>query len=106
MNKEQIVCIGHNENALLFNSSGIRGIVSSKENFVNEVNKLIENDIKILLVSTHFIDEVTYIREELGLVYPIIVLLALDGTVYEDGVEQIRRDVERATGINIFQGGL
>lgn len=106
MNKEQIVCIGHNENALLFNSSGIRGIVSSKENFIEEVNKLIKEEVKILLVSTHFVDEVNFIREELGLVYPIIVLLALDGSHYEDGVEQIRKDVERATGINIFQGGL
>jgi vacuolar-type H+-ATPase subunit F/Vma7 len=101
-NNESIVCLGHDENALLFNSSGIRGIVvKDRSKLLDEINLLIKNDIKIILISDNFKKEVEEVRNELNSVYPIFLLLPLDG-ISKDGVEQIRKDVERATGINLF----
>jgi vacuolar-type H+-ATPase subunit F/Vma7 len=101
-NNESIVCLGHDENALLFNSSGIRGIVvKDRSKLLDEINLLIKNDIKIILISDIFKKEVEEVRNELNSVYPIFLLLPLDG-ISKDGVEQIRKDVERATGINLF----
>ncbi|MCR1808639.1 V-type ATP synthase subunit F [Haploplasma modicum] len=101
-NNESIVCLGHDENALLFNSSGIRGIVvKDRSKLLEEINLLIKNDIKIILISDNFKKEVLEVRNELNGVYPIFLLLPLDG-ISKDGVEQIRKDVERATGINLF----
>ena len=102
-NKEQIVCVGHDENALIFNASGIKGIVVDDKSKINEViNKLIEDQVKIILISNHFNKEILEYRKNLDSVYPIFLELALDGSENKDGVEQIRKDVERATGINIF----
>lgn len=102
MTKEQIVCIGHDENALIFNASGIKGIISQKENVKNEILKQVAAGVKIILISHLFTEEVEAVRKEMTDVYPILLILSLDGSYYKDGIEQIRRDVERATGINIL----
>ena len=60
-----IVCLGHNENALLFNASGIEGvIIESEQQFYEEVNKFIDKGIKIFLVSDEFNNYVNKLREE------------------------------------------
>jgi len=102
MNKDKIVCIGHDENALIFNASGIKGIVSKKSEVKDLIFKQINEGVKIILISHLFKEEVEAVRAELEDVYPIILMIALDGSNYEDGVEQIRKDVERAIGINIL----
>lgn len=102
-NKATIVCLGHDENALLFNASGIKGfVIKDNETLKNEVNRLFNEGIKIFLVSSVFNEEIDKLRKTYNSVYPIFLSLSLDGTMSKDGEERIRKDVERATGINLF----
>lgn len=102
-NKNEIVAIGHDENSLVFNSIGIKGYVcESEELLINKINELMADNIKIFIVSDHFKNEIYKLRETFKSVYPIFLLLPLDGSSNDDGIKQIRRDVERATGISLI----
>lgn len=102
-NKSEIVALGHDENALVFNAIGIKGYVCSDANELNDkVNELMNDNIKIFIVSNYFKDEINKLRETLDKVYPIFLLLPLDGKGTEDGINSLRRDVERATGISLI----
>lgn len=100
--KEQIVALGHDENALVFNAIGIKGyVINDNDELINKIDELKE-DIKIFIVSNYFRDEINELRKTLKEVYPIFLLLPLDGKGSEDGIKSLRRDVERATGISLI----
>lgn len=100
--KEQIVALGHDENALVFNAIGIKGyVINDNDELINKIDELKE-DIKIFIVSNYFRDEINELRKTLKEVYPIFLLLPLDGKGSEDGINSLRRDVERATGISLI----
>ncbi|HKL95539.1 MAG TPA: V-type ATP synthase subunit F [Haploplasma sp.] len=102
-NNATVMCLGHNENALLFNASGIQGIIIKDEkDLALQVEKYVEQGIKIFLVSEVFSEEIERLREKYNAVYPIFLLLSLDGSTTDAHVERIRKDVERATGINLL----
>lgn len=100
--KQQIVALGHDENALVFNAIGIKGyVINDNDELINKIDELKE-DIKIFIVSNYFRDEINELRKTLKEVYPIFLLLPLDGKGSEDGINSLRRDVERATGISLI----
>lgn len=102
-NKQTVICLGHNENALMFNAVGIKGLVIHDESTIkNQVADLIKDGIKIFLVSEKFTNEIDDIRTIYKGAYPIFLLIPLDGNINGQGVERIRKNVERATGINLF----
>lgn len=102
MNKSEIIAVGHDENALIFNAIGIKGHVCHNEDeLINLINDQLK-DVKIFIVSDHFKDEIQKLRKTFKSVYPIFLLLPLDGSSNKDGIESLRKDVERATGISLI----
>lgn len=104
LNKDKtIICLGHDENALMFNAIGINGLViNDPKSIKDKVDNLTKDGIKIFLVSDKFTNEIDEIRTIYKGAYPIFLLIPLDGNINGQGVERIRLNVEKATGINLF----
>src|SRR5690625_6235919 len=98
-NKKEIIALEHDENALIFNAIGIKGyVVNDSDELLNKIEEFKDN-IKIFIVSDYFKDQINELRKTLKEVYPIFLLLPLDGKGSDDGIKSLRRDVERATVI-------
>lgn len=103
VNKKDIVVIGQDENALMFNTVGINGYVClSSDEIYSLVEKILEDEVKIFIVSDKFREEVIELRLIYQDVYPIFILLSLDGVASESGINDLRRDVERAIGLSLI----
>lgn len=103
MKNKSIIALGHNENVYVFNAIGIDGIVIQRDMFIKSVNDYIKEGIKIFFVSQEFNDLIREIKEENDTeAYPIFLSLSMDKNVESIGIEEIRKNVEKATGINLI----
>ena len=41
-NKASIICLGHDENALLFNANGIKGVVVNSNNIIKKIESFMK----------------------------------------------------------------
>ena len=103
INKNEIVAIGHDENSLVFNAVGIKGYVCLNDNeLIEKINELVSLETKIFIISDKYRSVINEIRSNFNTVYPIFLLLPLDGSTNSDGIDEIRKNVERATGISLI----
>lgn len=102
--KIEIACLGENEDIILFQGAGITTFVIKDRKKLNEkIDELAELGTKIILVSDIFNEAIVETLEKYqNEAYPIILSLPLSGIESGKGLEKIRKDVERAIGINIF----
>ncbi|NLG31327.1 MAG: hypothetical protein GX546_02015 [Acholeplasmataceae bacterium] len=100
----EIACIGEREDIILFQGIGITTFVLKDRVDVNQkIDELATSGTKIILVSDIFNEAIAETLERYETKpYPIILSLPLSGVQSEKGLEKIRKDVERAIGINIF----
>lgn len=101
-NKKDIVVIGNDENALMFNTVGIKGYVCIDNDIKSLVETLLKDEVKIFIVSDFFSNEIKELREIYKEVYPIFLLLSIDGNKSDEGINDLRKDVERAIGISLI----
>ena len=102
MENKTIVAIGHNENVLIFNAIGVKGVIADLNNFEDIVLGLINEDKKIIIVSQHFDELLEEVRNKHQDIYPVFITLPMDVGVENTSLEKLRRNVEKATGINLF----
>lgn len=104
MNKIEIACLGENEDIIIFNGIGITPFVISDYRLIEEkIEELAQAGTKVIIVSDIFEASIQETLEKYqDQSYPIIILLPLSGFETGQGLEKIRKDVERAIGINIF----
>lgn len=104
MNYPQIACIGENEDIIIFNGIGITPfVIKDREEVSKKIEELAEGGTKVVIVSDIFQEGISETLEKYQeQSFPIILLLPLGGVETGLGIEKIRKDVERAIGINIF----
>ena len=102
MENKTMVAIGHNENAYVFNAIGIEGVIASEKSFKTILLDYIKKDVKIIIVSQHFDNQLDEIKKEYQEVYPIFITLSMEHDEDSKGIEKLRKNVEKATGITIF----
>lgn len=104
MNKIEIACLGENEDIILFNGIGITPfVIKDHKILMDKIDELADLGTKVIIVSDIFQDSIKESLEKYqNRSFPIILLLPLGGYETGLGIEKIRKDVERAVGINIF----
>lgn len=103
MTNNSVIALGHNENAYVFSSIGIIGKVVSEDNIEERIEEYLQKGVKIFFVSQVFREKIDEIRNHYrGNAYPIFILLVMDKNVESIGIDEIRKNVEKATGINLF----
>lgn len=104
MNYPQIACIGENEDIIIFNGIGITPfVIKDRKEVSKKIDELAEGGTKVVIVSDIFQEGISETLEKYQeQSFPIILLLPLGGVETGLGIEKIRKDVERAIGINIF----
>lgn len=104
MKKPTIAAIGENEDIIIFNGIGITPfVITNREDVIIKIDELAADGTKVIIVSDIFqfgIEEAIEKYQEQS--FPIILFLPLGGVETGLGIEKIRKDVERAIGINIF----
>lgn len=100
----EIACIGENEDIILFQGIGIATyVINDRKLLISKIEELATMGTKIIIVSDIFTEAMIEINEKYeNQPYPIILSLPLGGYDSNIGLEKIRKDVERAIGINIF----
>ncbi|MGI6782312.1 MAG: V-type ATP synthase subunit F [Acholeplasmataceae bacterium] len=100
----EIACLGENEDIILFQGVGITTfVIKDRDILIEKIEELASIGTKIILVSDIFNEaiEETVVKYQTK-PYPIILSLPLSGIESQKGLDKIRKDVERAIGINIF----
>ena len=87
---------------LIFNAIGVKGVIADLNNFEDIVLGLINEDKKIIIVSQHFDELLEEVRNKHQDIYPVFITLPMDVGGENTGLEKLRRNVEKATGINLF----
>jgi len=103
MTNKSVVALGHNENAYVFSTIGIVGRVVLMSNIEERIEEYIKQGVKIFFVSQVFKEKIIEIRNKYkDQAYPIFILLAMDKNEKSLGLEELKENVEKATGINLF----
>lgn len=103
MQNNTIIALGHNEACYVFTAMGISSKIVTHQNLEEIVLEYIKNGIKIFFISQEFNEKVKEIKEKYkDSAYPIFLTLAMDKGTDSIGVNEIRRNVEKATGISLF----
>jgi|SRR5690554_4792717 len=102
MKNNSMVAIGHNENVYVFSAIGIEGIITDEKSFKNVLLDLIKKEVKIIIVSQHFDELLEEVKVEYEKVYPIFITLQMEFGEDSNGVDRLRKNVEKATGISLF----
>lgn len=98
-----IAAFGHNENVYVFSSVGIFAKIVNEENLESRINDYLERGVKIFFISQKFATQINNIRTLYkNDPYPMFILLAMDKNEESIGSEEIRKNVEQATGIRLF----
>lgn len=100
--KNSIIAIGHNENVYIFNSVGVEGIVASEETFETILLDKIKKNVKIIIVSQKFEKLLEEFKKEYSETYPIFITLVMELGVESNGINKLKENVEKATGINLI----
>lgn len=102
MQNKKVIALGHNESVYVFNSIGIDGLIVDRKDFISSVEEYINNGINIFIVSQIYHLEVEKLREKYNKsAYPIFLMLAMEDTK-SSGIAELRKNVEKATGISLF----
>lgn len=102
-NEKTIIALGHDESVYIFSAIGIKSIIVNNKNIKEIVNENIKNGTKIFFVSQAFSNIINELKEEYShSAYPIFLQLAMDKDTNSDGVSQIKKNVEKATGISLI----
>ncbi|HHT55471.1 MAG TPA: hypothetical protein GX012_02795 [Acholeplasma sp.] len=102
MQNNSMVALGHNENVYVFSAIGIEGIIIDEKSFKDVLKDLITREVKIIIVSQHFQELLEEVKKEYQAVYPIFITLQMEFGEESNAVDNLRKNVEKATGINLF----
>lgn len=103
MTNESVVALGHDDNVYVFNAIGVEGIIVNKENIITKINDYVLKDVKIFLISQEFSDITNEVKEKYKqTAYPIFITLAMNNEDASNGVAELTKHVEKATGVNLF----
>jgi|GEM_PF-2108625 len=103
MKNSLMLAIGHNQNVLMFNAIGIDGIIVTDDNFNKVLEKYIADGIKIFFISQKFIELLRKTKEKINEnAYPIFLTINMELKEKNLGLDEIRKNVESATGINLI----
>lgn len=100
---KEIFAIGPSQSVLLFQGIGITSyIIKTKEELVDKIEELAEY-AKIIFVSESLSPLIgDFVKRYNELVYPIILFVPLEGKESDMGIENLKKEVEKAIGMAIL----
>ncbi len=99
-----IAAIGTDESITIYNAVGFKTYFSNNvEDIDKEIFRLYKAGCKIIFVTEQVYESITETLEKYSqMTYPIILPLPLDNVNSGIGMKKVRKNVEKAIGIDIF----